>query len=97
MKLKEINIKLLWKMNKKDCKDEKRPSFKLFKEEYKSLLNFDNLNLKIKFTPLRISYEENNSEETYIISGQIFLDSPKDKIELIQYCYKKQFEQNNRG
>ena len=69
----------------------------MIKEEYKSLLNFDNLNLKIKFTPLRISYEENNSEETYIISGQIFLDSPKDKIELIQYCYKKQFEQNNRG
>ena len=24
-------------------------------------------------------------------------DSPKDKIELVQYCYKKQFEQNNRG
>ena len=69
----------------------------LIKEEYYSFLNLDSLNLKIKFIPLRVSYEENNFEETYTISGQIFLDSPKDKIELIQYCYKKQFEQNNRG
>ena len=69
----------------------------IIKKEYISVLNFDNLNLKFKFIPLRIACEENVKTESYIISGQIFLESPKDKIELVQYCYKKQFEKNNRG
>ena len=61
-------------------------------EAYTVFLNFDNLNLKFTFIPARISFEDEN----YIISGQIKSDNASDKIELVQYCYKKQFEQKNR-
>lgn len=62
-------------------------------QKYKVYFNFDNLDLEFTFTPSRISFENN----IYIISGQIFSNSPADKIELVHYCYKKQFEQSNRN
>ena len=62
-------------------------------QRYKVFLNLDNLNLEFTFTPSRISFE--NSK--YIISGQIFSDIAADKIELVHYCYRKQFEQSNRN
>ena len=59
---------------------------------YRVELNFDNINLQFTFTPLRISFEN----DIYNISGQLTADKASDKIELVQYCYKKLFEQSNR-
>ena len=62
-------------------------------ENYKACFNFDNLNLEFSFSPARISFEDGE----YIVSGQIYSKNYTDKIELVQYCYKKQFEQTNRN
>lgn len=59
---------------------------------YNVHFGFDNLNLNFDFKPLRISAEE----DKYQISGIINSKSSSDKIELVQYCYKKYFEESNR-
>lgn len=64
----------------------------LINSDYKVYLDFDNLNLKFKFIPLRISYENDN----YIISGRLNTNCTDDKINLVQYCYKKLFESSSR-
>ena len=60
---------------------------------YKVYFDFDNSCLEFSFIPTRV----NNEAGKYIVSGQI--DSPvsANKIELVQYCYKKLFEQSNRN
>lgn len=55
-------------------------------------LDFDNLNLNFEFKPLRISADE----DKYEVSGIINSKNSSDKIELVQYCYKKQFEESNK-
>lgn len=60
---------------------------------YKIAFNLDNSNLSFNFIPLRISYED----EIYKISGKIDIKDSISKIELIQFCYRKIFEQTNRN
>ena len=62
-------------------------------QNYKVYFNFDNLDLEFTFIPSRISFENS----MYIISGPIHSNVAADKIELVHYCYKKQFEQSNRN
>ena len=64
-------------------------------KDYEVILNFDNLDAVFTFLPQRISFE-GEEDKGYLISGQIVSKSPKDKIALVQYCYKKIFEQSNR-
>ena len=64
--------------------------------EYDACLNFDNINLTCKYVPQRISSQKLPDKEMYKISGVIELQSPKDKIELVQYCYKKLYEKTYR-
>lgn len=59
---------------------------------YNVSFKFDDLDLLFKFTPLRISADG----DKYCISGVINSEKSSDKIELVQYCYKKQFESSNR-
>ena len=66
----------------------------LLDTSYEVYLNFDNLNVSFNFLPKRISVGEKG--KGFQISGQIISKSPKDKISLVQYCYKKIFEQSNR-
>lgn len=66
--------------------------------DYTVFFNFDDLNLSFNFIPQRISLvdNDNDNKNEYQISGQINSKSQKDKITLVQYCYKKLFEQSNR-
>ena len=64
--------------------------------EYDACLNFGNIDLVCKYTPQRISSQKSSDKETYSISGIIELKSPKDKIELVQYCCKKLYEKTYR-
>ena len=61
-------------------------------KDYAVNFNFDNLNLNFEFKPLRISV----NEDKYEVSGIINSKNSSDKIELVQYCYKKQFEESNK-
>ena len=69
----------------------------IINEKYSVLLDFDSLNLEFQFIPTRISYDDSAEIYPFKISGQINYILPKDKIELVQYCYKKQYEMTNRG
>ncbi len=70
------------------CNDELK-----LNNKYPVIFDFDGLNLNFIFVPTRQFYEDNQ----YVVSGQIKSKRPTDKIELVQYCYKKQFEQSNRN
>lgn len=60
--------------------------------EYSTKFNFDNIQLEPSFIPTRISFENS----IYQISGQLNFKKSTDRIELVQYCYRKAFEQSNR-
>lgn len=64
--------------------------------EYEVVFNFDGLDNVFSFTPQRMVSSDSGEVGIYHISGQINSKSPTDKITLIQYCYKKIFEQSNR-
>lgn len=61
-------------------------------KKYDVILDIDKLHLKFSFTPTRLSFED----EMFESSGKIDIETPSEKIELVQYCYKKIFEQTNR-
>ena len=66
----------------------------LLNTEYEVIFNFDKTSSVFTFLPQRIIVRKESNK--YEISGQIMSKSPKDKIALVQYCYKKAFEQSNR-
>ena len=66
----------------------------LLNTKYSVIFNFDQTISVFGFVPKRIMLSDD--EKSFYISGQIMSKSPKDKIALVQYCYKKEFEQSNR-
>lgn len=64
--------------------------------EYTVIFNFDNLNISFRYIPQRIFTIDNKKKKEFQISGPIYSKSQKDKITLVQYCYKKLFEQSSR-
>lgn len=61
-------------------------------EVYSTKFDFDNLDMNFQFIPSRIEFIDNK----YVVSGCLKSENVGNKIELIQYCYKKQFEIENR-
>lgn len=61
-------------------------------KKYKISLNIQSKFTTFEFIPTRIETDKNK----YISSGTISTNDTNTKIEFIQYCYRKIFEQQNR-
>lgn len=62
-------------------------------KEYKIKLSMENTEIEAFFEPIRI---ETAKEGGFIASGRFKNLSSRNRIELVQYCFRKQIEYNNK-
>ena len=53
----------------------------------------ENLSISCKFQPIRI---ERNNDEGFTVSGQFIYDSNHDRMQIVQYCAKRNVEIKNK-
>lgn len=61
-------------------------------KDYKIIINIENKKIETSFEPIRIETDSN----CFITSGHFKNINSDDKILLVQYCFRKQIENNNK-